>query len=254
MIGAILRDETGLPPFAMATGSRGYYVVVPLQRRHDHDEVRAFTRDLGRLAVVRETAQADAGAAQSQPRRGGPEVDIQRNAYAHTAVAPYSVRALPAATCAAPLHWEELEGPPHETGPLLDPLPLPARLARDGDPWEAIARPPARARRRPQNARRTAGGGGDRAGVARRPAGGLRRAGLTRAGARGGATWTAATLRQQRRQSAARAEAELAVDRAEVVLDRLAAEEEGGADLAVGAALGDEQGDLQLVRGQFVDR
>ncbi len=49
-------------------------------------------------------------------------------------------------------------------------------------------------------------------------------------------------------------EVELAVDRAEVVLDRLAAEEEGGADLAVGAALGDEQGDLQLVRGQLIDR
>ncbi len=135
-IGAILRDELALTPFALATGSRGYHVVVPLQRRHDHDEVRAFARDLGRLAVVRDPRRLTL--AQRKINRGGRIlVDVQRNAYAHTAVAPYSPRALPAATCAAPLRWEELEE--RRTRPdRFSIRSLPARLARDGDPWERI--------------------------------------------------------------------------------------------------------------------
>ncbi len=140
MIGAILRDELELTPFALATGSRGYHVVVPLQRRHDHDEVRAFARDLGRLAVVREPRRLTL--AQRKVNRGGRIlVDVQRNAYAHTAVVPYSVRALPAATCAAPLHWDELDD--RRTRPdRFSIRSLPARLARLGDPWEQIdARP-----------------------------------------------------------------------------------------------------------------
>ncbi len=99
--------------------------------------MRAFARDLGRLAVVREPRRLTL--AQRRVNRGGRIlVDIQRNAYAHTAVAPYSVRALPAASCAAPLHWEELEDP--RTRPDRFSIRfLPARLARDGDPWASIA-------------------------------------------------------------------------------------------------------------------
>jgi len=139
-IGAILRDELELTPFALATGSRGYHVVVPLQRRHDHDEVRAFARDVGRLAVAREPGRLTLE--QRKANRGGRIlVDVQRNAYAHTAVAPYSVRARPAATCAAPLRWEELED--RRTRPdRFSIRSLPARLARDGDPWERIADDP----------------------------------------------------------------------------------------------------------------
>ncbi|MDW5597167.1 non-homologous end-joining DNA ligase [Conexibacter stalactiti] len=134
--GAILRDELELPPFALATGSRGYHVVVPLQRRHDHDEVRAFARDLGRLAVARDPERLTLE--QRKAKRGGRIlVDVQRNAYAHTAVAPYSVRALPAATVATPLRWEELDDP--ATRPDRWSIrSLPARLARGGDPWASI--------------------------------------------------------------------------------------------------------------------
>jgi bifunctional non-homologous end joining protein LigD len=38
-------------------------------------------------------------------------LDIQRNAYAQTAVAPYSVRALPGAPVATPLSWDQLDDP-----------------------------------------------------------------------------------------------------------------------------------------------
>jgi bifunctional non-homologous end joining protein LigD len=134
--GAILREELELPPYALATGSRGFHVVVPLQRRHDFDEVRGFARDLGRLAVARDPERLTLE--QRKAKRGGRIlVDVQRNAYAHTAVAPYSVRALPAATVATPLRWEELSDP--ATRPDRWSIrSLPARLAREPDPWAEI--------------------------------------------------------------------------------------------------------------------
>jgi bifunctional non-homologous end joining protein LigD len=134
--GALLRDELGLTPFALATGSRGFHVVVPLQRRHGFDDVRAIARDVGRVAVARDPDHLTLE--QRKAKRGGRIlVDIQRNAYAHTAVAPYSVRALPAAPVATPLRWEELEDP--ATRPDRWSIrSLPARLQRGGDPWAAI--------------------------------------------------------------------------------------------------------------------
>ena len=38
-------------------------------------------------------------------------VDVARNTYAQTTVAPYAVRALPGAPVATPLAWEELDDP-----------------------------------------------------------------------------------------------------------------------------------------------
>lgn len=134
--GALLRDELGLEPFALATGSRGYHVVVPLQRRQDHDTVRAFAQDAGRVLVARhpETFTLE----QRKTRRGGRIlVDVQRNAYAHTAVAPYTVRARATAAVATPLRWEELEDP--ATRPdRWTVRNVAERLQQHGDPWAAI--------------------------------------------------------------------------------------------------------------------
>jgi bifunctional non-homologous end joining protein LigD len=133
-LGELLR-ELELEPFPMTTGSRGYHVTVPLQRRAGFDEVRAFARDVGRVAVAR-----DPGLTLEQrkaARRGRILVDVMRNAYGHTAVAPYSVRARPEAPVATPLRWEELSQattrPDHWTLRTV-----PGRLEREGDPWAAI--------------------------------------------------------------------------------------------------------------------
>jgi bifunctional non-homologous end joining protein LigD len=133
-LGALLR-EIDLEPFAMATGSRGYHVVVPLQRRADFETVRGFARDVARVAVARDPRLT---LEQRKAARGGRIlVDVLRNAYAHTAVAPYSVRARDGAPVAMPLRWEELLRP--ATRPDRWTLPTVAsRLARDGDPWTEI--------------------------------------------------------------------------------------------------------------------
>jgi len=146
-IGALLRD-LGLEPFAMTTGSRGYHVAVPLQRRADFDAVRAFARDVARIAVARNPRLT---LEQRKAARGERIlVDVMRNTYAHTAVAPYSVRARPEAPVATPLRWEDLGSttlrPDGFT--IHDVL---QRAERHGDAWADIARHAAtlgRARRR----------------------------------------------------------------------------------------------------------
>jgi bifunctional non-homologous end joining protein LigD len=133
-LGALLRD-LGLEPFAMATGSRGYHVVVPLRRRADFDAVRGFARDVARVAIARNPRLT---LEQRKAERGGRIlVDVMRNAYAHTAVAPYSVRARAGAPVAVPLRWEELV----DAATRPDRWTLHAvrdRIAHDGDPWAAI--------------------------------------------------------------------------------------------------------------------
>ncbi|SEO80499.1 non-homologous end-joining DNA ligase [Actinacidiphila rubida] len=105
-----LLDDLGLPSTVMTTGSRGLHVVVPLDARAGFDETRAFARDLATLLAARhpDTLTTET---RKQARRGRLYLDVQRNAYAQTAVAPYAVRALPGAPVAAPLTWEDVEDP-----------------------------------------------------------------------------------------------------------------------------------------------
>jgi bifunctional non-homologous end joining protein LigD len=130
--GALMR-ELGLEPFAMTTGSRGFHVVAPLQRRQDFDAVRAFARDLARLAAFRDPERLTVEFRKAK-REGRILVDVARNAYAQTAVAPYSVRARPGAPVATPLHWEELEDEATRPGGWT----IHTVLDRGPDPWRAI--------------------------------------------------------------------------------------------------------------------
>jgi bifunctional non-homologous end joining protein LigD len=134
-IGELLREH-GLQPFAMTSGSRGIHVVAPLRRRWTSDQVRAVAGELAeevaeRLPDQLTTSWRKAG------RGGRVLVDAARNTYAQTAVAPYAVRAKPAAPVATPLFWEELEEP--DLHPRRWTLAsVPERVERRGDPWEAI--------------------------------------------------------------------------------------------------------------------
>ena len=89
--------------------------------------------------------------AQRKAKRGDRVfVDVARNAYAQTAVAPYSVRARPQAPVATPIEWAELEDP--KLGPQRYTIRnIFRRLAHKRDPWAEIerhARPVARAQER----------------------------------------------------------------------------------------------------------
>lgn len=159
LIGALLR-ELDLEPWVMTSGSRGYHVTVSLQRRADFDDVREFARGVAELAAAREP-QIFTTEQRKAKREGKILIDIQRNAYAHTSVAPYAVRARPNAPVATPLQWEEMEDP--ATKPDRWTLrSVPERLDRDGDPWQGLpdaAKALTGARKRLAAARAELGGG-----------------------------------------------------------------------------------------------
>ncbi|CAL9576653.1 Multifunctional non-homologous end joining DNA repair protein LigD [Streptomyces sp. enrichment culture] len=105
-----LLDELGLPCAPMTTGSRGLHVVVPLKGHQEYDDVLAFAHD---VAGVLAAAHPDrlTTAARKKDRGERLYLDVQRNAYAQTAVAPFTVRALPGAPVATPLSWSQLDDP-----------------------------------------------------------------------------------------------------------------------------------------------
>ncbi len=129
-----LLGELGLVPFVMTTGSRGFHVLVPLRRGAGFDDTREFAQDAARLLASRapDTLTVDL----PKERRGDRVfLDYLRNSYAQTSVAPYAVRAKPAAPVATPLAWDELA----TTGPQDFTMHnLLQRLESDGDPWSNV--------------------------------------------------------------------------------------------------------------------
>jgi bifunctional non-homologous end joining protein LigD len=136
-IGEVL-ESAGLMPFVQTTGSKGLHVVVPLDRSADFDTVRAFAHDLAD-EVVANDARHLTTEQRKQKRRGRVYIDVMRNAYAQTAAAPYSVRALPGAPVATPLDWRELSA--SRLGPRRYTMAnVVRRLARRSDPWVDLDR------------------------------------------------------------------------------------------------------------------
>ncbi|MHC5262207.1 non-homologous end-joining DNA ligase [Streptomyces sp. UC4497] len=129
-----LLDELGLPSAPMTTGSRGVHVVVPLDRSQDFDEVRDFARHVAD-ALADEHPDALTTAPRKKDRGDRLFVDVLRNGYAQTAVAPYSVRARPGAPVATPLTWRQLGAP--AVGARHWTIENAVEQART-DPWEGL--------------------------------------------------------------------------------------------------------------------
>ena len=105
-----LLDRLGLPSAPMTTGSRGLHLVVPLNSRCDADEVRAFARELAQQLAAEHPDRLTT-AVRKADRGDRLFLDTGRNAYAQTAVAPYTVRARPGAPVAVPISWDQLADP-----------------------------------------------------------------------------------------------------------------------------------------------
>ncbi len=102
-------DRLELPAFVKTSGSRGVHVVVPLDAKSEFDTVRAFARQLAGIVVDRDTGRYTLEHHKNK-RDGRVLIDVNRNGYAQTAVAPYAVRARPGAPVSVPLAWSELRG------------------------------------------------------------------------------------------------------------------------------------------------
>ncbi len=129
-----LLDDLELPAYVKATGSRGLHVAVPLNREQDFDAVRAFARAVAEIIVASDPSRYTIEQYKSK-RRGRVFIDINRNAYAQTAVAVYAVRARNRAPVSVPLAWGELR----KKGLRPDGLTMRTvfeRLDKGDDPWK----------------------------------------------------------------------------------------------------------------------
>jgi bifunctional non-homologous end joining protein LigD len=135
---AAVLDDLGLARYLQTTGSRGLHVVVPLRGDADFDTVRQFARDVAEV-VVCDDPERRTVEARKDKRDGRVYLDVMRNAYAQTAVAPYSVRARRGAPVAMPLEWDELESPGMQADRFTI-CDVPERLATQHDPWADMFR------------------------------------------------------------------------------------------------------------------
>ena len=99
--------ELDLVPFVKTTGGKGLHVVVPIARRHDWPEVRAFCEAFARQQAQEAPTRFTANMA-NRERRGRIFNDYLRTARGATADAADTTRALPVASVSTPLAWDEL--------------------------------------------------------------------------------------------------------------------------------------------------
>ena len=131
-------DELDLAPYAEVSGSRGIHVVAPLDRSAGTDAVAAFAMGVAHLLAARYPDDLTVEG-RKVARKGRLYVDVARNGWAQTVVAPYSVRPRPGAPVAMPITWDELDDPDlRPDGWTI--ATAPARVAEIGDPWSGIAR------------------------------------------------------------------------------------------------------------------
>ncbi len=131
-------DDLGLVPFVQTTGSRGLHVVTPIKGDTDFDTVRQFARDVADVVAADDPAHRTV---EMRKAKRGDRIylDVMRNAYAQTAVAPYAVRARSGAPVATPLEWDEL-GRRGLRADLFTIRDVPKRVAERGDPWSDLTR------------------------------------------------------------------------------------------------------------------
>ncbi|MGH7619613.1 MAG: non-homologous end-joining DNA ligase [Gemmatimonadaceae bacterium] len=100
--------ELGCASWVKTTGSKGYHVVVPLDRRADSGHVSHFAHAVGRALVQRDPEHLTQEFYKAD-RGGRILVDTGRNDFTATFAAAYAVRPKPGAPISAPCTWDEVE-------------------------------------------------------------------------------------------------------------------------------------------------
>ena len=124
-----------LQRFPNGIGEKGFY-----QKNTDFDHVRSFARMAAELLCSRYPKETTVAARKGQ-RFDRVYIDVLRNAYAQTAVAPYAMRAKPRAPVAAPLDWDELSDARLHSQ-RFNMKNIFRRIEKDGDPWKSIRHHP----------------------------------------------------------------------------------------------------------------
>jgi bifunctional non-homologous end joining protein LigD len=133
-----LLDEVGIHVFLMTTGSSGLHIHIPLDASADFDASRKAGKVLSD-ALCEAHPDLFTDKIRKDKREGKLFVDIQRNAYAQTSIAPFSLRPFAEAPVATPLSWDELgkKGLDARSYTLGN---IRKRLAEKEDPWKGMRR------------------------------------------------------------------------------------------------------------------
>lgn len=133
-----LLDELGVAGLPKTTGSRGIHVYVRLEPRWTSYEVRAAAVAVAR-ELERRRPELVTAAWWKEERGKRVFVDFNQNAPHKTIFGAWSVRARPGAQVSTPFAWDELDTIDSDS---LTIATVPPRIARDGDPWAAMAGAP----------------------------------------------------------------------------------------------------------------
>ena len=101
-------EELKLVPFVKTTGSRGLHVVAPITVGPTFEAVHLFADGVAQRLAASDPDHLTTEFTK-QKREGRLFLDVNRNAYAQTAVAPYAVRAKRGAPIAVPVPWSDVE-------------------------------------------------------------------------------------------------------------------------------------------------
>ena len=101
-------EDLGLQTFLKSTGGKGLHVVLPIARKDDWDEVKAFTKAVAEKMVAANPTKYTSKLPKAD-RKGKIFIDYLRNGRGATSICAYSTRSRENAPVSAPLFWEELE-------------------------------------------------------------------------------------------------------------------------------------------------
>lgn len=128
-----LLDSLELRWFVKTTGGKGLHFVLPIVRRDEWDEVKAFARQIAEHLAMSIPTLFTATMSKAK-RTDRVYVDYLRNAEGATAVAAYSLRARPGLPVSMPVAWEALDD--DVRGDRFNIGTVPQMLAgRRVDPW-----------------------------------------------------------------------------------------------------------------------
>lgn len=134
---AEIRDvlaSVGLTSFPMLTGGKGVHVIVPIQRRTEWPEVKAFAHGFAEKLAATAPQRYVANMAKKK-RVGRIFLDYLRNERGATAIVPFSPRRRAGAPVATPVSWTELKRLDRANAFTMSTLD--ARLKRQkADPWK----------------------------------------------------------------------------------------------------------------------
>ncbi len=108
----VLRDflrDRGLDPVVKLSGGKGVHVVLVVTRRQPWSVMKPFAKRVAQEVAELNPRRLTTVASLSK-REGKIYIDWLRNGRGATCVAPWSLRARPGATVAAPLDWSDLGG------------------------------------------------------------------------------------------------------------------------------------------------